>query len=332
MKSSSSSPGNSNANSPKEVAPFLKSLRRMLEDEADTILRWTPNGRAFEIHDMEEMMATVLPKYFKHCKYTSFQRQLNYFNFRKWTKSKAVVCTFSNDFFLRDQPELAWRITRKKSLHSSPHALPKYRSALSSARVSAMPYWKKPRTMMLPSPHQGMSSTQMLLNNSENAAAIDGRRRLPFPSPTDTAMMTKEHDLRQPLSARRFYGCLNVSVPSYDSYGRSFDLSNGSTEQTEPLDWIDCLLPPADETYMCMYPSVATVTPYPMHSVSTRKCFDFIATKLRSLALTLFLPLNVSLPQEAINNFAVAERDIGSGPSTMFKRPSYGRERTSLFG
>uniref|UniRef100_M4B9J2 HSF-type DNA-binding domain-containing protein n=1 Tax=Hyaloperonospora arabidopsidis (strain Emoy2) TaxID=559515 RepID=M4B9J2_HYAAE len=56
----------------------------------------------------------MLPKYFKHSKYTSFQRQLNYFNFRKWTKSKALVCTFSNPFFQRDQPALAWRIVRKR--------------------------------------------------------------------------------------------------------------------------------------------------------------------------------------------------------------------------
>ncbi|KAG7387807.1 hypothetical protein PHYBOEH_008140 [Phytophthora boehmeriae] len=279
MKSNNSSP--SNINSSKDVAPFLKSLRRMLEDEADAILRWTPNGRAFEIHDMEEMMATVLPKYFKHCKYTSFQRQLNYFNFRKWTKSKAVVCTFSNDFFLRDQPELAWRITRKKSLHSSPpHALPRYRSTLSSARVSAMPYWKQSRSIALPAPHQGMTSSQLLINSSESAVGIDGRRRLPLPSHTDTDMVIKEQDPRQPLSARRFYGCLNVSVPSYDSYGRSFDLSNGNTEQPEPLDWIDCLLPPMDETYMCMYPAAAAVTPYPMHPASTRKCLDVVPSTI----------------------------------------------------
>ncbi|GMF40456.1 unnamed protein product [Phytophthora fragariaefolia] len=104
---------------PRDVAPFLKSLRQMLDAENPRILRWTPDGRAFEIHDMAAMMQLVLPKYFKHSKYTSFQRQLNYFNFRKWTKSKAVVCTFSNQFFQRDDPALAWRITRKKSLHSA---------------------------------------------------------------------------------------------------------------------------------------------------------------------------------------------------------------------
>ncbi|ETI34880.1 hypothetical protein F441_18562 [Phytophthora nicotianae CJ01A1] len=100
----------------KEVAPFLKSLRLMLDNESPRILRWTPDGNAFEIHDMAAMTGYVLPKYFKHRKYASFQRQLNYFHFRKWTKSRAVVCTFSNQFFQRDQPALTWRITRKRSL------------------------------------------------------------------------------------------------------------------------------------------------------------------------------------------------------------------------
>lgn len=87
----------------------------MLTDESTDILRWSANGHAFEIHDMQRMMDIVLPKYFKHQKYTSFQRQLNYFNFKKWTKSKAIVCTFSNEFFVRDNELLAIQIMRKKS-------------------------------------------------------------------------------------------------------------------------------------------------------------------------------------------------------------------------
>nr|CCA20520.1 HSFtype DNAbinding protein putative [Albugo laibachii Nc14] len=98
------------------LAPFLKSLRIILQNESQDIMRWTADGLAFEILDMGLMTERILPKYFKHSKYTSFQRQLNYFNFRKWTKSKATRCTFSNKFFVRDDPELAWCITRKKTV------------------------------------------------------------------------------------------------------------------------------------------------------------------------------------------------------------------------
>jgi hypothetical protein len=102
----------------REMAPFLRNLRNMLDRESPEVLRWSKDGTAFEIHDMDEMMNTVLPKYFKHKKYTSFQRQLNYFNFKKWTKSRANVCTFSNEFFTRHEPYRSTLITRKKSISS----------------------------------------------------------------------------------------------------------------------------------------------------------------------------------------------------------------------
>ncbi|KAG6622746.1 putative HSF-type DNA-binding protein [Phytophthora cinnamomi] len=121
----------------KEVAPFLRSLRLMLDTESPRILRWTPDGQAFEIHDMAAMTSYVLPKYFKHRKYASFQRQLNYFHFRKWTKSRAVVCTFSNQFFQRDQPALTWRITRKRALSPAKHSSP--RSSTSTTPVANEP-------------------------------------------------------------------------------------------------------------------------------------------------------------------------------------------------
>ncbi|KAG6576237.1 HSF-type DNA-binding protein [Phytophthora cinnamomi] len=255
---------------PREVAPFLKSLRRMLQDESDAVLRWTPDGRAFEIHDMDEMMARVLPKYFKHCKYTSFQRQLNYFNFRKWTKSKAVVCTFSNDFFLRDQPELAWRITRKKSL--SPHAHAKYRAA----RAAAVPYWKREHGgAVLPAAVAAFDGVQMLLP--------DSRCRLPFPPMSVDAadLMLKQHDVRLAQPSRRCYSSssFNMADPYATATTRGYDAPNsGGGEQTEPLDWIDCLLPPAtDDSYLCMYPPAATVAVSP---INMRKSFEFVPTSL----------------------------------------------------
>ncbi|KAK1928879.1 Heat stress transcription factor A-1a [Phytophthora citrophthora] len=266
----SSSSRSSNVNATREVAPFLKTLRRMLHEESDAVLRWTPDGRAFEIHDMHEMMAHVLPKYFKHRKYTSFQRQLNYFNFRKWTKSKAIVCTFSNDFFLRDQPELAWRITRKKSL--SPHSLTKYRPA-AATRASVMPYWKREPVAVLSAPHP-TSLENMLL------PAGDNRHHLPFPAVADNDLLFKQIDIRHVQLSRRCNG-FNMGAPSSEPYAastRSYDMAAGnnrSGEQTEPLDWIDCLLPPTDDAYMCMYPASTPVAPYTANPMNLRKSFEF---------------------------------------------------------
>lgn len=212
----------------KEVAPFLKQLRKMLDEELPEIMRWTADGRAFEIVDMEQMMRHVLPKYFKHSKYTSFQRQLNYFNFRKWTKSKATVCTFSNDYFVRDQPELSCRITRKKSLHASKPQLPPLRvakrldpidgphpSTHTDPVYNARQYWSKdePVSISVPSPPADVYSHHS------------------FPSPTDFDMMLKFHDSSMQQST-----------------------ATAVDPASESLEWIDSLLPFVDRIDDEVYP------------------------------------------------------------------------------
>ncbi|POM81844.1 HSF-type DNA-binding protein [Phytophthora palmivora] len=190
---------------PKEVAPFLKSLRQILDTEDPAILRWTSDGKAFEIHDMDAMMRLVLPKYFKHGKYTSFQRQLNYFNFRKWTKSKAVVCTFSNSFFQRDQPALTWRITRKKSLH--------FQDAKKVERTT-----KKPIKMKYPTRRTPSKPIVIKL-------PVEARSPASFPSPTDAYTLANELDLRN------VYG--EVSDITFHEPSPLLD--------EHSLDWVDVL-------------------------------------------------------------------------------------------
>ena len=41
------------------------------------IISWAPHGRAFIIHDKNNFVGDVMPKYFRQTKITSFQRQLN---------------------------------------------------------------------------------------------------------------------------------------------------------------------------------------------------------------------------------------------------------------
>jgi hypothetical protein len=68
----------------------------MLSDNNDEIVEWT-NGR-IKVHYPDRLEGEVLHKYFRHSKFASFQRQLNYFGFRKIAgKGKMSPCSYVND-------------------------------------------------------------------------------------------------------------------------------------------------------------------------------------------------------------------------------------------
>ncbi|KAL3673615.1 hypothetical protein V7S43_001314 [Phytophthora oleae] len=102
--SSSSTFSSSSEVAPKRgwVAPFLLHLHQMLRREDPKIIRWAEDGMAFRILDKDAMATQILPKYFKNKNFSSFQRQLNYFGFRKWSKARAQFPTYSREHFTRD--------------------------------------------------------------------------------------------------------------------------------------------------------------------------------------------------------------------------------------
>ncbi|KAL3670867.1 hypothetical protein V7S43_004052 [Phytophthora oleae] len=96
------------------VPKFLRFLFQILEVEDPDIITWSHEGTAFQIIQPEELASQILPKYFKHNKVSSFQRQLNYFGFKKWTKTQTNICTFSHPFFLRTDKNRMKLIKRKE--------------------------------------------------------------------------------------------------------------------------------------------------------------------------------------------------------------------------
>ena len=90
---------------PAKTPKFLQCLYQILHAEDQRILAWSTNGSCFQIFNVQALERAVLPKYFKHGKFASFQRQLNNFGFRKWTKTRSNVCTFSHDVYTRCHPD-----------------------------------------------------------------------------------------------------------------------------------------------------------------------------------------------------------------------------------
>jgi len=89
---------------------FLTKLWQILDEGHKEVISWDKAGVGFVIVDSKRLAQDILCKHFKHAKYASFQRQLNYFGFKK------VGQIYMNEFFRRDQPGLMLQIQRRKKI------------------------------------------------------------------------------------------------------------------------------------------------------------------------------------------------------------------------
>ena len=91
---------------------FLERLRAILDAPSNEhVIRWADNGLQFEVRQ-PKLMHEILPNYFKHSNFSSFQRQLNYFGFHKVAPCGEGVC-YAHQYFQRHKPQLMSLITRK---------------------------------------------------------------------------------------------------------------------------------------------------------------------------------------------------------------------------
>ncbi len=85
----------------------------MLEHEVASreVISWLPQGQAFKVFNAKEFEAHLLPKYFKHSKIASFQRQLNLYGFKRICKGDDVGAYYHTQF-LRGRRDLLREIQR----------------------------------------------------------------------------------------------------------------------------------------------------------------------------------------------------------------------------
>lgn len=88
--------------SPTSIPEFVYQLIRMLKNEANgNIIQWGP--ACIIVHDPVRLENELLHLYFRHSNFSSFQRQLNYFGFRKVAvKGRMNPCRFVRDDITED--------------------------------------------------------------------------------------------------------------------------------------------------------------------------------------------------------------------------------------
>ena len=94
--------------------PFPVKLYDLLENTDPRVVSWQPDGNGFTIHDPHNMCAKVLPRFFRHDRMTSLQRQLDLYGFRRVVTGNETGA-YRHTLFFRGRPDLLTGIRRQKA-------------------------------------------------------------------------------------------------------------------------------------------------------------------------------------------------------------------------
>ncbi|KAI2496828.1 hypothetical protein MHU86_17664 [Fragilaria crotonensis] len=122
------------------VHAFASRLHEILSNpEYSAYISWLPHGRAWKILDKTGFERNVIPNHFRHARYASFMRQVNGWGFKRITEGPDHNAYF-HEYFLRDHPQLCWKIQRmphSQSMASQARRKPSSRSTTESAPLLA---------------------------------------------------------------------------------------------------------------------------------------------------------------------------------------------------
>mmetsp|Transcript_29241 Transcript_29241/g.43142 ORF Transcript_29241/g.43142 Transcript_29241/m.43142 type:complete len:366 (-) Transcript_29241:438-1535(-) len=91
---------------------FPRKLYRILNEEnPEECISWMPHGRSWKVHDPVNLEEKVLPKYFRHAKYSSFMRQVNGWGFNRISNG-VDRDSYYHEMFLRGYPGLCAHMKR----------------------------------------------------------------------------------------------------------------------------------------------------------------------------------------------------------------------------
>eukprot|EP00559_Dactyliosolen_fragilissimus_P005498 CAMPEP_0184872252 /NCGR_PEP_ID=MMETSP0580-20130426/41178_1 /TAXON_ID=1118495 /ORGANISM="Dactyliosolen fragilissimus" /LENGTH=480 /DNA_ID=CAMNT_0027375015 /DNA_START=402 /DNA_END=1841 /DNA_ORIENTATION=+ len=82
---------------------FVLKLYQMVNGAPDDVISWLPSGDAFRISDLNRLENETLPTFFRHKRFQSLVRQLNFYNFRKVNRER-TFWVYRHALFHRDRP------------------------------------------------------------------------------------------------------------------------------------------------------------------------------------------------------------------------------------
>lgn len=102
----------------KHSLPFPLTLFNILADaEAngdDNIVSFMPDGRTFAIHNQDEFIRKIMPRYFNTKRIESFQRQLLLYGFKRVVPYGDFRAGYFHEFLFKGQKQMALCITRQR--------------------------------------------------------------------------------------------------------------------------------------------------------------------------------------------------------------------------
>lgn len=84
------------------ASAFPRRLADILQNEDPSIIGWNEDGKSFKINDTEAFTHDILPRYFRHSKLASFQRQLNIYGFHRLSSGPSAG-SYHHTMFSRDK-------------------------------------------------------------------------------------------------------------------------------------------------------------------------------------------------------------------------------------
>ncbi|KAL5040226.1 hypothetical protein BDV3_002412 [Batrachochytrium dendrobatidis] len=114
---------------PNRIIPaFLNKLYNMVSDPStDEHIQWNEDGTSFLVSNPLSFSKVVLPRFFKHNNFTSFNRQLNMYGFHKvpsiehgslLASTQKEILEFSNKNFQKNRPDLLCFAVRRTNTQS----------------------------------------------------------------------------------------------------------------------------------------------------------------------------------------------------------------------